>query len=65
MPEYLVSRTLVLNREAAPRSVGPAIKALQQANLRLEQSMPRQQPVPAYQPRMTEVRSLEVPARSA
>jgi hypothetical protein len=57
MSEYLVSRTLQLNQNAAPRPDGPAIIALQQANVRLEQSMPQQQSVPAYQPTMPSVES--------
>jgi hypothetical protein len=58
MSDYFVWRTIVLKQQAAPSPVGPAISALQQANLRLEQSMPRQQPVPAYHPTKTaEVRA--------
>ena len=60
MSDYLVSRTLVLNQRVSPRPAGPAILALQHANARLEQSMPRQQSVPAYQPPTT----AEVPAEA-
>jgi hypothetical protein len=58
MSEYFAWRTIVLKQQVAPSPAGPAISALQQANILLEQSMPRQQSVPAYQPTKTvEVRA--------
>jgi len=51
MSDYLVSRSFSLNQQVTMRPAGPAIIALQEANVRLEQAMPRQQSVPAYQPK--------------
>lgn len=51
MSDYLVSRSFALNQQVTTRPAGPAIMALQEANMRLEQAMPRQQSVPAYQPK--------------
>lgn len=50
MSDYMVSRTFAPNQQAISRPAGPAIRALQAANVRLEQAQPRQQSVPAYQP---------------
>jgi hypothetical protein len=51
MSDYLVSRSFSLKHQVAARPAGPAIIALQQANDRLERALPRQQSVPAYQPK--------------
>jgi hypothetical protein len=51
MSDYLVSRSFVPNhQDAQPKPAGPAIRALQATNLKLEESLPQPQPVPAYQP---------------
>ncbi len=49
MADYLVSRRFELNQQVPSRPFGSAIAALQQANVRLEQELPRQQAVPAYE----------------
>jgi hypothetical protein len=50
MSDFMVSRVLVLNQNVQPCPPGPAIRALQEANTRLEQARPVLVPVPAYDP---------------
>ena len=51
MPDYIVSKSIVLNQlKSNPIPVREAIEALQATNQQLEQLQPRHQPVPAYQP---------------